>query len=151
MRSQKIIITLQFELIESHSFRIETDARGKRVNRSVENLKRVAGDCQFAVDASLARVDAPTHCQRPSEGVSGCTEELGKLSEIINRSDNIAAKIGVKPIGANDGFTAQGQLVAALLDVELLQLNCALVKIRAEHDGVGSSFAPTEIGQFRPN
>ena len=47
-------------------------------------------------------------------------------------------------------FAAQGKLVVALFDVELLYMDLTIIKGRADHYGVGRAVAPRQAADFRP-
>ena len=76
------------------------------------------------------------------------------MSEIGDLSENLAAEIGIEPVcrfGRNRALTTHGQLVFALLDVELLKLDLTVVEDRAEHDHVGGTIVPGQPIHLGPD
>src|SRR5206468_4347902 len=81
-------------------------------------------------------------------------EKFRELSKIGDLPENLAAEIGIEPVcrfGRNRALTTHGQLVFALLDVELLELDLTIVEDRAEHDHVGGTIAPAQPIQLGPD
>src|SRR5207244_10664670 len=69
-------------------------------------------------------------------------------------SDNLAAYSGIEPVGLCGRIRAvatHGQLVFALLNVELLKLDLTVVEDRAEHDHVRGTIVPGQPIHLGPD
>src|SRR5215469_2920762 len=108
----------------------------------------------MAAELPLARIERSFNRDLPGEVTPGSAEELSKLAEIIDRSQNLAAKIGIEPVrrfGGQRAIAAHGDLILALLNIELLKLDLPVVKARAKHDHVSGAIVPAQSVKLCPN
>src|SRR2546423_2780614 len=107
----------------------------------------------MAAEFSFEGVDAPVSGKLTGEIRRTPSEESRELTKVVNRRRQIAAKRRlefVRPFFRPTEFAGQSQLVVALFNVELLDLDLAVVERRADHHRVRGPIAPGQSAELRP-
>src|SRR5438874_4587219 len=148
--AQEILAAPEFELIKVDARRVKGETCRQGIDWIPENLERVTGDAEIAVDSALVRMHSSPHRDLTGKCIGSCAEQFGELTEVVDGAGDVAAKVGTQPIGAERVLATEGEFVEPLLDIEFLQLDRALVKIGANHNDVGVAIAPAEAGELSP-
>jgi hypothetical protein len=138
-------LQLQFRTVE-HEPGVEC------LDRRSEKRQRIAGRDELANEfvLSFRHVAVDRHFAR--EISRAPAEQPRQFTEVSDCSRDVAAKFRqVSSRARQSQFAAQGQLVAALFEIELLDLNLPAVERRAEHNRFGGPIAPGQPRDFQPD
>src|SRR5690242_20259844 len=108
----------------------------------------------MTAELSLAGAECSVDRDCTGEIAARGAKQFGELPEVGDGAGNLAAEVWIQPIGRLGGQCAVAvhrELILALFDVELLELDLSIVENRAEHDHVRGAIVPTQTIQFRPD
>ena len=152
--AREIVPTMQLQLLNFQVRCLKIQLRRERIDWGFEDGQRFSRGDEVSADLAIAGIHGSIDRNFTGEVPGIGAEKAGKVPQITDRSRNIAAKIGIEParlIGGEGALAAQGELVLALLNLKLLQLNLSIVERGPEHNRLGGALAPFQPGQLRPN
>src|SRR5262249_15138712 len=82
-----------------------------------------------------------------------CPKQCHKIAEILDLCRDVSAKAGTQPIGRffrQCSLTVQRKLIFTLLHINLLDVDVAIIKGRAQHDELRCTISPTQLSQLSP-